>query len=229
MPILGPIRTIAAIAALGMLIGGCDGGDRSQKSDAERAIELAQGPDGERARAGGEAATDCLEEIWAVRERADDFGGDEERDFDRAHDAAAGGAISCATATSATQFVRTIEALRESATNRDRAAVLERAGIPLLFINSDGNREEIRDRVALEAAFDRIFTDRTLERMKTLDLEDLTVVPGKGGFFDLGAIWLVVPETGAEPKLVTLNDQASAEMEAIAAAETAKNEARETR
>ncbi|WP_343343546.1 hypothetical protein WJT74_08125 [Sphingomicrobium sp. XHP0239] len=229
MPILARVNAIAGVAALGILLSGCDGTEPTRESDAERAIELAQGPEGERARPGGEAATDCLEDIWAVREQADDYGGQSERDFDRANDAAEGGAISCATATSATQFVRTIEALRDSASNRDRAAVLERAGIPLLFINSAGEREEIRDRASLEAAFDRIFTDRTLDRMQNLELEDLTVVPDKGAFFDLGAIWLVVPETGAEPKLVTLNDQASAEMEAIAAAETAKNEQRATR
>ncbi|MCJ7421705.1 hypothetical protein [Sphingomicrobium astaxanthinifaciens] len=187
---------------------------------AMQALDEAQ-VDGAKVAPGSTAAEDCLLVIWEVREQAGDFGGDAERDYDRSHDEAAGGAISCATATSASQFEKTLKALRDAASSGDRAATLAEAGIPLLFIDEDGTSRELTEVRALEEAFDEVFTQKTLERMRSLALEQMTVIPDKGAFFDLGALWLVVPETGARPKLVTVNSQAAAEAAAAAAREAA--------
>lgn len=187
-------------------------------SNSDEAIRAQQGPDGKVAAAGSEEAGDCLIAIWEAREKSGNFGGDAERQFDRDHDKAEGGAISCATGSSATQFEATLKALRDSATNSDRAALLAESGIPLLFINSAGETQELKDALSLEAAFDDVFTEKTIEKLRNIALEKMTVVPNKGGFFDLGALWLVVPETGGRPRLVTVNDQAAAEAAEVAAA-----------
>lgn len=210
-----PIRAadILALTAL-MALAACD---RSSPTDS--ALETVQGPEGIEATAGSELAEDCLLVIWEAREQSGDFGGDAERQYDRAHDSADGGAISCATGSSASQFDKTLRALRDSAGNSDRAALLAEAGIPLLFIDGEGKVQELESAEALEAAFDQIFTEVTLEKLRGLALDDMTVVPNKGGFFDLGSLWLVVPEVGARPQLVTVNDQAAAEAAALAIAE----------
>ena len=44
--------------------------------------------------------------------------------------------------------------------------------------------------------------------IERLDLSRMTVVPERGGFFELGSIWLVVDKMGARPRLVTVNRQA---------------------
>ena len=91
-------RTAFLAVALGLAACG------NEQSAALDAVEDAQGPDGTREPAGSEAAEDCLLVIWEQRAGAEDFGGEDERAYDRAHDKADGGAISCATATSASQF-----------------------------------------------------------------------------------------------------------------------------
>lgn len=215
-----PIRAADLLAVTVLIaLGACD-----RSSPAEEAIEEAQGPEGAEALAGSELAEDCLLVIWQERAKTGDFGGETERQYDRDHDSAEGGAISCATGSSASQFEKTLVALRDSAGNANRAALLAEAGIPLLFINGDGEVQELSSPEALEAAFDEIFTDATLERLRSLALEDMTVVPNKGGFFDLGSLWLVVPEVGARPKLVTVNDQAAAEVAALAIANEVNGE-----
>ena len=213
---------MALVAGALAILTGC-GSDEARQSPTEKALEEVQGPGGERVAASSVRARDCLLAVWEAREKEGDFGGDEERAFDRDHDAATGGAISCALGTSASQFEKTLTALRDGATNADRAALLAQAGIPLLYIDKDGAIQRLEDAAALEQAFETVFTTATLEKLRTIALDQMTVVPEKGGFFDLGALWLVVPETGARPQLVTVNDQSAAE----AAALRAKAKARE--
>lgn len=213
------IRAVTSLAAALMLVACGETGSESRAQNIggnsfdevlEVAEEMPRDPDA----AAAERSQNCLDIIWAARAGDPDFD-EAERQFDRAHDATTGGSIACATASSASQFDRTLKALASAISNGDRAATIAEAGIPLLFIDEDGNRREISNPQRLEAAFDTIFTADTLERLQSLELEDMTVVPDKGGFFDLGSIWLVVPETGARPKLVTLNRQSAGELRAI--------------
>lgn len=197
-------KSMAALVVLAL--AACD-----TATPTENAIEEAQGPEGEAVPPGSEAASECLEDIWQAREAMGDFDADAERRFDQQHDSAKGGAISCATGTSASQFEATLTALRAAATDSDRAGLLAEAGIPLLFITADGETRKLESPEALEAAFDTVFAPATIEKLRILSLDDMTVVPGKGGFFELGAFWLVVPELGARPQLATVNDQAAAE------------------
>ncbi|ANU07665.1 hypothetical protein [Paraurantiacibacter namhicola] len=149
---------------------------------------------------GGE---DCLLLVWEKQDTRDE-------DFDRAHDMATGGAISCATNTSASRFDRVLKRLRDAATRRDKAALLSEVGIPLLYIDENGN-QRLLEGEALDAAFDEAFTPEMLDTLAGLDLRELSVVPGEGGFFRLGALWLVVDEPGGDPKLVSVNAQALGE------------------
>ena len=216
------IRVNARRLAAGLVVlslAGCGAQDEERRPT--QAIEEASA-DGSRETAGSDAAEDCLLAIWETREGAEDYGGESERAFDRDHDSAAGGAISCATSTSASQFEKTLEALRSGATNGDRAQLLAEAGIPLLFIDKEGKATQIEDVKSLESAFDQVFTTETIDKLRAIALEDMTVVPEKGGFFDLGAIWLVVPEKGGRPQLVTVNDQAAAEAAVARAREEAE-------
>ena len=144
---------------------------------------------------------DCLLLVWSNQK-------ERRVEFDRAHDFADGGAISCATGTSASQFDSAIKALREAAKSGNKARILEEVGIPLLYIDAQGNRREIEKRDEVEAVFDDIFDTEMLDLLQRLDLGEMTVTKDQGGFFDLGAVWLVVDEQGGRPRLMTVNRQA---------------------
>lgn len=147
------------------------------------------------------AKDDCLLMVWSEQaERA--------VAFDRAHDRVKGGAISCATGTTASQFEVAILAIREAAKSGNQARMLEQIGLPLLYIDSEGKRRPIESREMVEQIFDEVFDARMLETLGRLDLADMTVVPEQGAFFELGSLWLVVDEKGGRPSIVTVNRQA---------------------
>lgn len=143
---------------------------------------------------------DCLLMVWSNQQRRDIA-------FDRANDLVDGGAISCATNTSASQFQAAIDALRAAARSGDKARMLEQLGLPLLYIDGDGERVELDD-VQVDALYDEVFDARLIGAIERLDLSAMTVVPERGGFFELGSIWLVVDKAGGRPRLVTVNRQA---------------------
>ena len=147
-----------------------------------------------------EKPDDCLLMVWSNQESRD-------IEFDRANDLVDGGAISCATNTSASQFQAAIEALRAAARSGDKARMLEQLGLPLLYIDGDGEQVELDDE-RVDALYDEVFDDRLIGAIERLDLSQMTVVPERGGFFELGSIWLVVDKAGGRPRLVTVNRQA---------------------
>ena len=163
-----------------------DGPAQDEQQQAEEVLEASQ-PD------------DCLLMVWSNQEERD-------LDFDRANDLVDGGAISCATGTSPSQFEAALAALREAAKSGDRARLLEQVGIPLLYIDKDGERVEL-DQDQIEALFDEVFDDELMGLLGRLDLKDMTVAE-QGGFFELGSVWLVVDKEGSKPRLVTVNRQA---------------------
>lgn len=148
--------------------------------------------------------SDCLLMVWSEQENPD-------VEFDRANDLADGGAISCATGTSASEYRAAVTAIRTAAASGDRAQMLEQVGIPLVYFDAAGKRRELRDPAAINAVFDDIFDPEMLALMRDLDLKRLTVENQSGGFFSLGALWLVPDGPGGRPRIVTLNRQALAE------------------
>ncbi len=146
---------------------------------------------------------DCLLMVWSNQKQRDIT-------FDRAHDLVDGGAISCATGTSPSQFQAALDALGEAARSGDSRRVLAEVGIPLLYIDRAGNRVEL-DEARAEALAEEVFDAELMRTLERLDLKDMTVVPERGGFFELGSLWLVVDQQGGRPRLVTVNRQALAE------------------
>ena len=114
-------------------------------------------------------------------------------------------------------------AIRAAAAANDRSALMRELGVPLLYIDAEGNRRELTDELA-EESFDEVFSPEMLAKMQTLSMEDMTVVPHQGAFFELGSLWLVADRQGGRPRLVTVNGQAFAEA-AEAASEVAAQEA----
>ncbi|EDL50115.1 hypothetical protein [Erythrobacter sp. SD-21] len=153
----------------------------------------------------------CLLMAWSEQDNPD-------IEFDRAHDAVKGGAISCATGTTPSQFETAISALREAAESGDRARILEQVGIPLLYIDEEGERHEL-SREQIDMLFDDIFNERMLDLLQRLDLSQMTVEKDQGAFFELGSLWLVVDD-GGRPRVMTVNSQALDE-----AAMAARNQA----
>ena len=147
-----------------------------------------------------EEPEDCLLMVWSNQQSRD-------IEFDRTNDLVDGGAISCATNTSASQFQAAIDALRAAARSGDKARMLEQLGLPLLYIDGDGEQVELDDD-RIDALYDEVFDARLIGAIERLDLSRMTVVPERGGFFELGSIWLVVDKMGARPRLVTVNRQA---------------------
>lgn len=169
-------------------------------------------------------AEDCLLLVW---ERQAAIGATSDTDFDRANDRAEGGAISCATGSSPSQFEAALETIRAASRRGDKAAILHEVGIPVLHIDAEGNRRELTAREDVEAAFDEVFDAGILDMMKTVDLDDMAVVEGKGGYFELGSLWLVVPEPGERPKIVTVNRQALGEAASAASQQVDAGEGRD--
>ncbi len=147
-------------------------------------------------------ADDCLLVVWETQEQRDIA-------FDRAHDQARGGAISCATGTSPSQFEAVISSVREAANSGNKARMLREVNIPLVYIDSSGTRRALDNPDMIDAVFDEVFDGATIKMLQRIDLAQMTVVPEQnGGFFDLGSLWLVVDRLGARPRIVTVNRQA---------------------
>ncbi|MBY6217944.1 TDP-N-acetylfucosamine:lipid II N-acetylfucosaminyltransferase [Qipengyuania aquimaris] len=146
-----------------------------------------------------DAVENCLLLVWSEEEAPD-------IEFDRANDVVKGGAISCSTGASPSRFEAAIAALREAARSGDKARILAQLGIPLLYIDENGERQDLTEE-QVEALFDDIFDPNMLDMLQRLDLSQMTVEKEKGAFFALGSLWLVVDEKG-QPKVVTVNRQA---------------------
>ena len=98
--------------------------------------------------------------------------------------------------------------LGADATMDREGARLEQLGLPLLYIDGEGKRREIKDRTEVEAVFDEIFDPAMIEVLQKIDISRMSVAKDQGGFFELGAIWLVVDRDGGRPRLMTVNRQA---------------------
>ena len=150
------------------------------------------------------ASDNCLLVVWQDQKTRDE-------QFDLAHDSASGGAISCATGTSASQFANAFTAIRSAARAQDKAAILNEVGLPLLYIDANGKRRELTASDDVDAAFSEVFDDNVLALLRDVDLDALTVVPDQGAFVRLGSVWLVVNRSGGRPRIVTVNKQALGE------------------
>ncbi|SMQ58144.1 hypothetical protein SAMN06297468_0119 [Altererythrobacter xiamenensis] len=184
-PACRPSRAIAAAAAI--LITACSA--ETRETPADREVPETAGVD------------NCLLLVWENQADPDQM-------FDRANDTVEGGAISCATGTSPTQYAQAIQAIRVAARSGDRAAMLDNVGIPLLYLDADGKRRELRDPAEIETVFDEIFDPEMLRMMRDLDLQQMAVENQAGGYFGLGALWLVPEGPGQQPRIVTINRQA---------------------
>lgn len=174
-----------------------------QQTPERAAPEIAEGPD---------PGENCLLLVWSEQDAPD-------VDFDRSHDTVKGGAISCATGTSASQFEAAIAALRDAARSGDKERLLREVGIPLLYIDAKGDRRELTGD-EIDTLFDEVFDARMIALLQNLDLSQMTVEKDQGAFFELGSLWLVVDATGGRPRVVTVNRQALGE-----AAEAARRQA----
>ena len=201
---------ISLLVALAALTVACSAASEEKATQDEEARNvLLQTVEAEATPDPGE---DCLLMVWSGQE-------DPDIEFDRANDAVKGGAISCATGTSASQFEAAIAVLRDAASSGDKARILEQVGIPLLYVTPDGERRELSEE-QVETLFDEVFDANMLELLQRLDLSQMTVENGQGAFFELGSLWLVVDDSGT-PRVMTVNRQALDEA-AVAASRQAE-------
>lgn len=190
------LRLTLTVALTGALVGACSRAEGEATDEAPGSQQLLEtiaeqdDPD---------AIENCLLLVWSKEEKPD-------IEFDRANDVVKGGAISCATGASPSRFEAAIAALREAARSGDKARILAQLGIPLLYIDENGERQDLTEE-QVEALFDDIFDPNMLDMLQRLDLSQMTVEKEKGAFFALGSLWLVVDEKG-QPKVVTVNRQA---------------------
>ena len=213
--------------AAGLLLSGCSNAAKDGVAAPDWAVSSEQAFAGERAPLAEQLGTfertpdatrvaaptqGCLAVVWDVQDRPD-------RAFDMANDNAEGGAISCATQTSASQFEAALAEIRTAAMDKDRAGLLRQVNSPLMFIDLEGTRHVLEQDELADTGFERVFTPDVIDTLTDLHLEDMTVVPGQGGYFELGSIWLVAMEQGSQPRLITVNRQAL--REAAEAAEAA--------
>jgi hypothetical protein len=159
--------------------------------------------------AAAENTGDCLSAVWQAQPRPD-------RAFDRAHDAAEGGSISCATGTSASQFAAALTAVRAAAASGDKAALMAQLSVPLLSIDAHGTRHNYSQAELAGRAFAESFPPEVIALLARARLDDLTVVPDQGAFVSLGTVWLQASRPGGKPRIVTVNLQALGEAKAAA-------------
>jgi len=189
-PTPGPRRSASSVAvAAALALAGCGPSAPAAKQPAANGLV-----------AGTDKSADCLAAVWQAQVAPD-------KAFDSAHDQADGGSLSCATGTSASQFVAALAAIRSAAKSGDRAALVAQIGLPLLYIDVSGRKREL-DRAALVADRGDVFSPPMLALLARMNLDDLSVVPREGAFADLGAVWLVAGRTGGRPRIVTLDRQA---------------------
>lgn len=187
----------AALAALWLSLAGCGSAAPSQPAETPNSLTAA------------DPVEDCLVLIWQRQLQPDE-------QFDRQNDIAEGGAISCATGTSASQFEAALAAIRAAAESGDKTTLLAELGIPLLYIDAAGNRRELLENELGDAVFEEVFSPEVIALLRRVRLEDLTVVRDQGAFVELGAVWLVVDSLGGRPRIVTVNRQALGEAAAAA-------------
>ena len=195
-----PLPTVLALA-----LGGCSPAGAPDAEEPADVLSESASPE------------DCLLLVWSSQEKP-------RAQFDRTHDFVDGGAISCATGTSASQFDAAIAALRDAASSGNKRRMLEEIGLPLVYIDAAGNRREIEDRAEVEAVFDEIFDPAMIALLQRLDLSQMSVAKDQGGFFTFGAVWLVVDRDGGRPRLVTVNRQALDEALATARDQAERNQ-----
>lgn len=199
-PRLSPLTTLMLAA----MAGACSPvpGERTAEDPArQRLLETVE------AEASPNPGDNCLLMVWSEQD-------DPDIEFDRAHDAVKGGAISCATGASPSQFEAAISSLRDAAKSGDKALILEKVGMPLLYITDEGERRELTED-EVESLFDEVFDDNMLDLLQRLDLSQMTVEKDQGGFFELGSLWLIVDDSG-QPRVMTVNRQALGEAAAVA-------------
>ncbi len=193
---------LAFTAALAAALAACGSGEPASPADDPQLLEAV------RSGAAPDPAQDCLLLLWSAQTAPD-------IDFDRANDRARGGAISCATGTTPSEFRAAIDTLRTAAQSRDEARLIDAIGFPLLYIDDAGRRRELGAQ-EIGAMFDEVFDPAVLDALVRLDLSQITVENRQGAYFELGSLWLVVDRQGGRPRLVTVNRQAL--MEAARAA-----------
>lgn len=202
------MRRIFGCLLAALLTAGCAAEEAPEKDQALVAVAPT-----------AQASSDCLLLVWQQQASPD-------QEFDSAHDLTQGGAISCATGTSASQFESALAAIREAARRGDKSALLAQLGIPLLYIDETGNRRELEQPERVQEVFDEVFTPATMALLERVRLEDLTVVAGQGAFVELGSVWLVVDEPGGRPRIATVNQQALGEAAAAAREAAAEGQTR---
>ena len=152
----------------------------------------------------------CLARVWQEQESPDP-------EFDRAHDQADGGSISCDLGTSASRLAATLADIRAAAAAGDRTALRRHLAVPLLHIDADGTRRQLSAGDLDGSMLDEILQPELMALLARGRLEDLAVVPDEGAFLELGAVWLAVRGGDGLPRIVTVNHQALAEAAAAEA------------
>lgn len=201
-------RARLALLLVGCALGACSPSVESAAADApdttahNSASGSAKGEDAALSPSPAAPGPDnCLLVVWQDQDTRDES-------FDLAHDSADGGAISCATGTSASQFASALAAIRTAARANDKAAILREVGLPLLYIDAEGDRRELTRPDDIDGTFAEVFDEDVLALLREVDLDALTVVPDQGAFVELGSVWLVVDRNGGRPRIVTVNRQA---------------------
>ena len=154
-------------------------------------------------------ADNCLVAVWEAQR-------DPDQGFDRAHDTVEGGAISCATGTSATEYAAAIDDIRRAADREDRAGLLANTHSEVLYLDAVGEPRTLNGQAAIVQAYADVFDRDMMVLMRNLRLSDMAVETGSGGYFALGALWLAPDGPGGRPRIVTINRQALGESLAMA-------------
>ena len=149
----------------------------------------------------------CLKLVWAAS-------GTQDNPFDRENDAVDGGSIACDLQTSASAVTTSLDTIRAAAQSDDRDDLAKVVVYPLRFHDRLGKVRSISSASELAKSHDIVFDSYTRAHLARLTMADMHIIPGEGAFFELGGVWIAANANGAQPRIITLNQQALTEADA---------------
>jgi hypothetical protein len=124
--------------------------------------------------------------------------------YDIGHDFIDGQYLSCQLLTTASQMHQGMAQIATALQANDIDA-LARMSLPLLFINQEDVKIEIRTIDDLREWYSVVFDKQTRERIIHAQLDDLSITRNEGASLGNGWVWYVVSEIGGLARLSTIN------------------------
>lgn len=126
------------------------------------------------------------------------------RPYDTEHDRIDDQQLSCQLLTTASLMQEGMARIAAAIMSDDIDA-LAAMSLPLLFIDKNNAKKEIRTIEEFRDLYGKVFDTQTKNRIASAQLTDLAIARNQGASLDNGWVWYVVADIGGLPRLTTIN------------------------